>query len=70
MEFVTNDIVTLIHKKRFRVDIDCGWSKWKPIEDLPTNWKEYFRIQIADFYYDKNGNYVAWNTGHVYCWGK
>lgn len=63
-------------------DWDNGYGDWKnfngtfeeccqSIEDnYNKNKNFYLCIQVAKFYYDENGQYIAWNTGRVFTNGK
>lgn len=53
-----------------------GWSAWQNTEDsFETACEKVeaeslslndIKIQIAVFYYDSNGNFLAWNSGKAY----
>ena len=61
---------------RFYTYIDEGWREWEDTSDdfetacqkikdkaEENTWTTY---QVAKFYYDLNGNYIAWNDGAVF----
>ena len=63
-------------KIRMRVRYDDSWSEWRETDDdfetacekakkavQENGWATW---QVAKFYYDTNGNYVAWNVGLVF----
>ena len=70
----------LVVKEQVRIrsytEIDTEWSEWEDTSDdfettcqkvkdkhEKNTWTTY---QVAKFYYDLNGNYIAWNDGIVF----
>lgn len=70
----------LVVKEQVRIrsytELDTKWSEWKDTSDdfetacqkvkdklKKCTWTTY---QVAKFYYDLNGNYIAWNDGIVF----
>lgn len=50
----------------------CYWDTFEEAEEI-AKYKSsagWFDVQLAVDYYDLQGNYIAWNEGHIYRSGR